>query len=404
MSTSLLYHGLGVRGYRHLRTRFENGAIVLVIEQPRERYRCSHCGSAKVTSRGRIPRQFRAVPLGKKPVFIEFDVPRVYCKDCHRTRQLKIGFADPKKHYTKSFARYVLELSRLTTIQDVADHLGLSWGTVKEIQREYLARHYAKPKLKHVTEIAIDEISIGKGHRYVTVVLDLDSGAVIYVGRGKSAESLEPFWVRLRASHAQIQAVATDMSPAYIGAVLEHLPDAVHVFDRFHVIKLFHHELSELRRELYREAKDRLQKDVLKGTRWLLLKNPENLDEEKQESKRLKEALQLNASLAAAYYLKEDLRQFWSQKTYLRAARFLDRWCERAEATGIRRMHKLANTIRAHRSGLLNWYIYPISTGPLEGTNTKIRALQRQAYGYRDYQFFLLKLYQLHETKHALLG
>ena len=193
-------------------------------------------------------------------------------------------------------------------------------------------------------------------------------------------------------------------SPAYIAAVLEHLPRAVHVFDRFHVMKLFHHELSELRRELYREATDLWKKQVLKGTRWLLLKNPENLDDEKQESKRLKEALQLNQTLATAYYLKEDLRQFWNQTTYRKASRFLERWCERAEASGIRRLQKLANTIRGHRSGLLNWYVYPISTGPLEGTNTKLRVLQRQAYGFRDKEFFMLKIYQLHETKHALVG
>ena len=306
--------------------------------------------------------------------------------------------------YTKAFARYVLELSRLMTIQDVANHLGLSWDTVKEIQRAHLTRHYAKPKLKHVRQIAIDEISVGKGHRYMTVVLDLQSGAVVFVGQGKSASALDPFWVRLRAAHAQIDAVATDMSSAYTAAMVEHLPDAVHVFDRFHVMKLFNHELSELRRELYREATDRLDKNVLKGIRWLLLMNRENLDEEKQESQRLREALELNASLAAAYYLKEDLREFWNQQGYLQAERFLDRWCWRAEAAGIRRLQKLAHTIRRHRRGLLNWYLYPISTGPLEGTNTKIRVLQRQAYGYRDYQFFLLKIYQLHETKHALVG
>ncbi|HUE71999.1 MAG TPA: ISL3 family transposase [Pirellulaceae bacterium] len=404
MSTSLLYHGLGIRGYRYVRTLYEEGGVVFVIDQARKNYRCSHCGSDRVTSRGRKRRRWRVVPFGRKPVFVEFAVPRLHCWSCHRTRQAAVPFAEPKKHYTRAFARYVLELSRSMTIQDVADHLGISWDTVKEIQRKYLKAHFAKPKLKQLKQIAIDEISIGKGHRYVTVVLDLESGAVVFVGQGKSAQTLDPFWVRLRASHAKIQAVATDMSPAYIAAIVENLPDAVHVFDRFHVVKLFNEELSELRRELYREATDLLQKKVLKGTRWLLLKNPENLDDEKDESKRLKEALALNTSLAAAYYLKEDLRQFWRQKTYLKAARFLDRWCQRAEATGIRRMQKLANTIRGHRTGLLNWYVYPISTGPLEGTNTKLRAMQRQSYGFRDKEFFYLKIYQLHETKHALVG
>jgi transposase len=404
MSTSLLYHGFGVRGYHHVRTRYEEGTVVFVIEQPREDCRCSHCGSDDVHSRGATTRRFRCLPIGRKAAFVECDVPRLYCWSCHHMRQPELDFAEPKKHYTRSFARYVLELSHCMTIEDVARHLDISWDTVKEIQRKHLERHYARPKLKRLRQIAIDEIAIGKGHRYVTVVLDLESGAVVFVGPGKGADALDPFWVRLRASHAKIEAVATDMSPAYTLAVRDNLPNAVHVFDRFHVVKLVNDELSELRRELYHEATDVLQKKVIKGTRWLLLKNPENLDDVRNEGRRLKEALELNASLAAAYYLKEDLRQFWEQPTRVAADLFLDRWCARAEATGIRRMQKLAKTMQTHRRGLLDWYLYPISTGPLEGTNTKIRVLQRQSYGFRDQEFFQLKIYALHEAKHALVG
>ena len=404
MSTSLLYHGFGIRGYRHVRTRYEEGAVVFVIEQPREDYRCSHCGSDKVHSRGTTSRRFRCVPLGRRPAFLEYAVPRLRCWSCHSVRQPELGFAEPKKHYTRSFARYVLELSRSMTMEDVARHLGISWDTVKEIQRQHLETRYARPKLKHLRQIAIDEISIGRGHRYITVVLDLESGAIVFVGKGKGADALDPFWVRLRASHAKIEAVAGDMSPAYTLAIRENLPDAVHVFDRFHVVKLLHEQLSELRRELYHEATDKLHKQVLKGTRWLLLKNPDNLDDTRHEGRRLREALELNASLAAAYYLKEDLRQFGEQPTQLAADLFLDRWCARAEATGVRRLQKFAKTIQTHRRGLLAWYTYPISTGPLEGTNTKIRALQRQSYGFRDQEFFQLKIYALHETKHALVG
>lgn len=208
----------------------------------------------------------------------------------------------------------------------------------------------------------------------------------------------------MRASRARIQAVATDLSAAYLLAVRENLPRATHVFDRFHVVKLLNKQLSELRRKLYHEATTRQEKDVLKGTRWLLLKNPDNLDDTRQEGRRLQDALELNASLAAAYYLKEDLRQLWQQPTRVAADVFLDRWCARAEATGIRRLHKFAKTLQSHRQGLLNWYLYRISTGPLDGTNTKIRALQRQAYGFRDPTLFQLKLYALHEASHALVG
>lgn len=404
MSSGLLYHGLGIRGYRHVRTRYEFGAVVMEIELPPEKRCCSHCGSNHVHSRGTTSRLFRSVSIGRKPVFVELAVPRLYCWSCHAMRQPRLGFADSKKRHTRAFARHVLELSQFMTLTDVARHLGISWDTVKEIQRQRLEIRYAKPKLKHLKQIAIDEISIGKGHRYVTVVLDLESGAIVFVGQGKGASSLDPFWRRLRASRANIQAVATDLSAAYILAVRENLPRATHVFDRFHVVKLLNEQLSELRRELYHEATTKLEKDVLKGTRWLLLKNPDNLDDTRQERQRLQDALELNASLAAAYYLKEDLRQFWEQPTRVAADVFLDRWCGRANATGIRRLQRFAKTLQSHRQGLLNWYLYPISTGPLEGTNTKIRALQRQAYGFRDPTFFQLKLYALHEAKHALVG
>src|SRR5262249_15625353 len=160
---------------------------------------------------------------------------------------------------------------------------------------------------------AIDEIAIAKGHRYVTVVLDLLSGAVVFVGDGKGVDALKPFWRRLRAARAKIKAVATDMSKAYIRAVRDHLPKAVHVFDHFHVIKLFNDKLSAFRRALYAQLTSEPERKILKGTRWLLLKNPENLDPDKNERERLDEALQLNAPLATAYYLKEDLRQIWLQ-------------------------------------------------------------------------------------------
>lgn len=329
---------------------------------------------------------------------------RLGCDQCGKTRQAAIGFADPKRTYTHAFERYALELSRHTTIQDVADHLGVGWDLVKDIQKKHLLRHYAKPKLKHLKYLAIDEISIGKGHRYLTVVLDLDSGAVVFVGQGKGADALLPFWKRLRSSHARIRAVATDMSPAYIQAVHQHLPNAKLVFDHFHVIKLYNDKLSDLRRDMQREAEGPLQKKVLKGTRWLLLKNPENLDPQRNERERLKEALRLNEPLATAYYMKEDLRQLWNQRDKKCADRFLNDWIARAQVSGIRMLQQFAITLASHRSGLLAWYDFPISTGPLEGTNTKIRAMQRQAYGFRDYEFFRLKIYALHESTYALVG
>ncbi len=282
--------------------------------------------------------------------------------------------------------------------------MNVGWDLVKEIQKRDLSRRYAKPKLKHLRAIAIDEIAVAKGHRYLTVVLDLESGAVVFVGDGKGADALKPFWKRLRPSGAKVQAVAMDMSGAYQAAVRSNLPRAKIVFDHFHVVKLFNEKLSNLRRALYHEATEVQHKAVLKGTRWLLLKNAENLDEKKDEKQRLKEALALNEPLAVAYYMKEDLRRFWQQPGKRFATTFLDGWIRRAEASGIKMPQQMAKTLAAHRSGLLAYYDVMISSGPMEGTNNKIKTMKRQAYGFRDLAFFKLKILAIHETKYALVG
>ena len=214
----------------------------------------------------------------------------------------------------------------------------------------------------------------------------------------------EPFWKRLKGSKANIDAVAIDMSPAYISAVMENLTKATIVFDHFHIIKLYNDGLSELRRKLYHEAKTLLEKQVIKGTRWLLLKNPENLNENRNEPQRLQEALRLNQPLATAYYMKEDLRQLWSQSSKKKALAFLSDWVYRAGSSGIAMLQKFARTLAAHRTGILAYYDYPISTGPLEGTNNKIKTMKRQAYGFRDLEFFKLKIMAIHQTKYALVG
>lgn len=403
MSTSILYHGFGIRGYRYERTYFAEGDIVFSIERDPSSLRCPRCNGGHVIRRGGSLRWFHTVPIGRKSIYIALHVPRVACLSCGIVRQIKIGFADPRRTYTKAFERYVLELSRHMTILDVARHLGIRWDMVKDIQKRYLSKQYSLPRLKDLKLIAVDEISVGRGHRYLTVVLDLASGAVVFVGDGKGADALIPFWKRLKCSKAHIEAVAMDMSPSYISAVSTNLPKATIVFDHFHLIKMFNDKLAGLRRALQREAEDTDQQ-VLKGTRWLLLKKPENLRTDRNEKDRLDAALALNKPLATAYYLKEDLRQLWFQKDKEEADDFLNDWLDQARSAGIKMLDGFADTLENHRAGILAYYDYPISTGPLEGTNNKIKTLQKQAYGFRDMEFFKLKIYALHETKYALVG
>lgn len=336
-------------------------------------------------------------------MWIVLRVPRLECKACGVVRQAEVSFAPGQHGYTKRFARYVVELARHMTMRDVAQHLGVSWNLVKELWKQDLRRRFRRPALKDLRRVAIDEISIGKGHRYLTVVLDLVSGAVVFIGKGKGADALDPFWKRLKRSGGRIEAVAIDMSRAYINAVGTHLPEATVVFDRFHVVKLMNDKLSSLRRSLQRRAEEEA-KEALKGSRWLLLKNPGNLKQDRDEAERLKAALELNAPLAAAYYLKEDLRQLWSQPDKQAASAFLDGWIERARATGIRQLITMSNTLSLYRQGLLAYYDVPISTGPLEGTNNKIKTLQRTAYGYRDQEFFELRIFALHDARYELVG
>jgi transposase len=257
-------------------------------------------------------RWFHALPIGGRATYIKAHIPKVECKDCQTNRQIKIGFADSRFTFTRALGRYVLGLSRFMTIKAVSNHLQLSWDIVKTIQKRYLQKRYKKPNLKGLDQIAIDEICIGKG-RYLTVLLNLKSGAVIFVGDGKGSEALEPFWEKIKGKNSvQIKAVAVDMSPAYTKAVREHLPKAKIVYDHFHVIKLFNEKLSDFRRMLFNDTANSLGKTVLKGSRWLLLTAREALALKPDKMSKLDSALSLNKPLSTAYYMKEDLRQLWS--------------------------------------------------------------------------------------------
>lgn len=403
MSTSLLYHGWGIRGYQYVRTCYGGGRVIFTVKPEAFSVTCPACGSHDLLQHGYIHRLWREVPIGPKPVVIQMGIPRVECRKCATIRQVAVGFADERRSYTRAFARYALGLCRYMTIQDVARHLNVGWDLIKQIQKSYLQKHFSRPKLSKLSQLAIDEISVGKGPKYLTVVLDLTTGAVVFVGDGKGAEALKPFWRRLRRSRARIQAVAMDMSKAYIRAVRKNLPAATIVFDHFHLIKLFNDKLQQFRRWLFNRA-SATEKNLLKGIRWLLLKNPKNLVEARNEHRRLQQALELNRPLATVYYMKEDLRQLWSQKTKKRAAKFMADWIARAKASGIGMLKKFAKTLQAHWDGILAYYDYRISTGPLEGTNNKIKTMKRQAYGYRDNEFFKLKIMAIHLAKYALVG
>jgi transposase len=287
------------------------------------------------------------------------------------------------------------------TLSDVAELTLLSWDTVKSIVKSALAKDYGKPMLKGGRYLGIDEIHLGKTKRFYTIVIDLEDGRILWAKPGRGKAALQGFWRRLRLAKAKIKAVATDMSAAYWSAVLENLPEAVLVFDKFHVIKLMNERLDDLRRQMVREAEGPMKLKI-KGTRFLLLRNPENLKAE--QIPRLDEALHLNEPLLLGWYLKEELRELWSQPSRKQMAAFMKDWCAKASQTGIGQLIKMAKTLQTHASGILAYAQHPITTGRLEGINNKIKTLTKRSYGFHDENFFILKLLSLHHSKYKLLG
>ena len=288
------------------------------------------------------------------------------------------------------------------TILDVAELTGLSWDTIKGLVKKRLAKDYAHIRLKDLRRLAIDEIYLGRKQKYLTLVVDQESGRIIWVGRGKAGEALNGFWRRLKASGARIEAVAMDMSQAYASAVARHLPEALIVFDRFHGMKLMNEKLDDLRRELVRQAESEDAKVAIKGTRWLLLYRRENLPQSK--ARQLQEALERNGPLATAYLLKEELALAWEAEGWEAMADYFCAWCEKAIASGIDQLVSVAQSLTDHAEGLLTYSTTGMTSGRMEGINRKIKTMLRQFYGLRDNDFLRLKLYALHESKHKLVG
>lgn len=295
----------------------------------------------------------------------------------------------------------VEDLRGFMTVADLAAVTGLSWDTVKNIIKNRLEKDYGHPRLRDLQRLSLDEIYLGRRKRFWTLVIDLDTGRIVWVAPGRGAEALRPFWPLLRSSQASIQAVAMDMSSAYWVAVAENLPQAAIVFDRFHITKLANEKIDDLRRAMVQEATG-LMKQSVKGVRYLLLMRRDNVAEEKLP--RLDEALKHNEPLFIGYLLKEALGLLWEQPSYAKMNAFLHQWCDLAARSGVRQMMQLSKTLLTHKSGILSWWKHRINNGRMEGINNKIKTLLRQTYGLRDTRYFVLKLYSLHHSRHELLG
>jgi len=400
MSLALLYHGLGVYGYHHLKAWTEEGAIYLQVVRAKKR--CSACRSWKVIQKGYRWRKLRVLPIGRKPVFVEVKMRRFFCRECGRTRYENLVIADKKKHYTHSLESYVMDLCSRMTIRDVAAHLGMNWRTIKEIDRKRLRRNLPKEKdLRRLRYLGIDEVSVRRGHRYLTTVVDLKTGRVVYVGEGRRVESLAPFFRRLKSIGTKLEAVALDMWKPYARAIRLSYRRVPLVYDVFHILADYSRVIDEIRVDEANKFEGQPMYHLIKGSRYLLLKGQENLADSARE--KLHRLLLLNQPLYIAYVLKEELRFLWRLPTRHQAEKYLDDWILKALSSGIQLLARFARKLRRHAEGILNYFLFHITTARVEGINNRIKVIKRKAYGYRDLNYFKLKIYNIHTLRYSLV-
>lgn len=391
-------------GYRHLGTHYREGKVVHHVERVLQKRTCKDCGAPwrRLRLDGKFERTFLALPVGKRRQEVVLHGHLQFCAACGKRAREPVPFAEGSNRYLRALGRYAVMLCGITQIKHVAGLLGVGWDLVKDAFKAHLQRRQKRRPLKTIRYIAVDEFATHKGHKYMTVVLDLESGEILHAQEGKDAAALAGFLRELKQAKAPLKAVAVDMSEAFASAVREVFGDTVDiVHDPFHVTALASKAIDETRRDLFRTLQGD-EKKAIKGSRFLLLRGLENL--KPSGMTRLMTLMAANEPLYQAYLLKEDLRMFWSLPNPEAGSAFLDQWIEEARNLGNRHFTKLAATLDTHRAGLLAYFKHRLSTGPLEGLNNKIKVLKRQAYGFRDMEFFKLRLYFLHETPLMLPG
>jgi len=401
LSTSLLYHAFKLPKVCYQRTEYQAGRIILHGFLRRKHHRCPICHGSNFEFYGPKTRLIRLVPIGLTPCFLSLTLHRIHCFQCGSIRWPHLPFIWRQTNLSKAFVRFTAELCRLMTIQWVAELLRVGWDCVKFIHKQFLAKKFQTIPLRDVRYVGIDEFAIRKGHRYMTIALDLETGQILYARQGKSAETITPFLLDLRCRAHNLKAICIDMSKGFIFAVQDVLPHVAMVFDRFHIVRLFNEAMDEFRRRYHQEV-EASRRLSLKASRFLLLANPQNLSPPKQVKLQL--LLELNQPLNEFYLFKLQFMELWNLPDRKAAEDFLKVWAEQAWKVGNAVLHRLTKTIMMYSRFILNWFEHPISTAKVEGTNNKIKTLKRTAYGYRDEEYFILRLLGLHLTTYSLSG
>lgn len=378
--------GLWVRG-----VEFVGDTLFVDIQRRFQLLTCPECGTRV---RGRFEetmREWRHRALGGFRVLLRGPVRRLRCPRCEAVRTERVPWARAGSIFTRPFEDAVGLLAQKLDHTAVAEFLGISWITVGRIAARLIKEKLHTDRFENLRRIGVDEISYRKRHKYITVVVDHDTGRVIWAGKGKSSEALGAFFEELGTERAaRIELVSIDMSAAYIKAIQKAVPHAQIVFDRFHVARLAQNAVTEVRRtEMRKLAPD--QRTWLKGTRWILLKRPAKRTPE--DEARLAVIQQSNAPVYRAVLLKESFLEIFNQADPDKAEHDVKAWLKWAARSRLKPFVRLGRTIRKHLGGILAFIGSRLTNARLEGTNNKIRLLSHRSYGLHSAASLIAMVY-----------
>lgn len=386
----------GWEGYRVAGTRVVNvgGQKRMEIELVplTRRGFCGTCGQPCDSVHETTKRVVRDLPILDAQTYLTVHRRRLLCPQCGPTLE-QLSWLAKYSRVTARLAASVARLCDVLAIKHVAAYLGLSWDQVKEIDKRALNERVGTVDLSNIEIIGMDEFALHKGHRYATVVVEPNRKEVLWVGKGRSRESIRPFFDLLGPDRCKrLKAVVMDMNASYEEEIKEHSPQAKIIYDLFHVVAKYGREVIDRVRvdEANRLKDDKKARKVVKTARWILLRNSTNVKGE--DMLRLQELLEANRNLLTVYLLKDDLKQLWRFRCVEEAELFWEQWYRRAMESGVAPLVLFARRLRPYLHGILNHCVWPLHTGILEGINNKIKVIKRMAYGFRDHDYFFLKI------------
>ncbi len=383
--------------YHSVRWAEDRSPLALEVSiRPRSGSRpiCSGCGKRR-SGYDRLPaRHFEFVPLWGIAVYFIYALRRVSCPDCG-VKVERVPWADGKSPMTRSYQWFLAGWARRMCWKDVASAFHVSWERVYAAVKHAVDWGLNHRDLEGIRAIGVDEVQWHRGHHYQTVVYQLDAGRkrLLWIGADRTTKTLLRFFRMLgERRSAKLQFVCSDMWQAYLKVIAKKASQAVHVLDRFHIMQRMNKAIDKVRAAEVKQLKAQGY-EPLKGSRWLLLKRPENLTE--SQAVKLKELLGLNLKSVRSHLMKEDFQRFWKYWSILWAKRFLEQWCRRAMRSKIEPMKRVARMLRDKRELVLNWFRAggSISAGIVEGFNNKLKLITRKSYGFRTQQAYEIALY-----------